>query len=179
MHGKIKVYTVAGFSLLYQLASQDTVVGVAFSSDARRLYDIRGYYGNGWEPSALAAFADQSSKDSGSQSEVERLAQSSSAPDSTVLRIDQITALAASPLGDLYCCGTDKGVVSMSGTQRGKLVEVYTSKGIFSIEQMVWSGDGRYLPGPSPTLARKSSCFPSQSPRTTQDQHRKRLQRSH
>lgn len=145
VHGKIKVYTTVGFSLLYQLASQDTVFGIAFSPDSRRLYDMRGYYGNAWEPSVLTEFMERSSKDVDSLSETESLAQKSSIAPNTALRVDSITALAASPSGSLYIAGTDKGTVSLYSIQEGKLGDIHSTKAFFSIENMAWSDDGKHF----------------------------------
>lgn len=144
VHGTVKVYTTSGFGLLYQLSSQDTVLGLAFSPDLRRFYDIRGYYANAWEPNALMRFADQS-KDIESGSETESLARSSTASMSSSQRIDSITVLASSPTGRLYCCGTERGTVRLYGTQRGKLADLHVSKSFLSVEQMSWSSDGRYV----------------------------------
>lgn len=58
VRGKLKVYTTSTFGLVYQLASHDTILGLAFSPDSRHFYDTRGYYGNAWEPIALAKFAE-------------------------------------------------------------------------------------------------------------------------
>ncbi|KAH8776662.1 NACHT and WD domain protein [Diaporthe sp. PMI_573] len=145
VHGKIKVYVTAGFSLLYQLASQDTVFGITFSPDSRRLYDIRGYYGNAWEPNALAEFMERPGKDADSLSETESLTQSSSVAPNTALRVDTITALAASPSGDLYIYGTDKGTVTLSSIRKGNLGEIHKTNAFFSIDCMAWSDDGKFL----------------------------------
>lgn len=145
VHGKIKVYTTVGFSLIYQLASQDTIFGIAFSPDSSRLYDIRGYYGSAWEPNVLTEFTERPGKDVENTSETESLAQSSSVAPTTALRVDTITALAASPSGDLYTYGTDKGTVSLFSLHKGKLGEIHTTKAFFSIERMSWSEDGKYL----------------------------------
>lgn len=145
VHGRVKVYTVAGFGLLYQLSSQDTVLGIAFSPDSRRLYDIRGYYGNAWEPNALAKFAEQSGGDFDSQNEAESLVQSSSASENATFRVDEITALAASPLGQHYCYGTDKGTVSLHSIKEGKLMDLHSSKAFFGVEFMIWNADGNLL----------------------------------
>lgn len=142
VHGRVKIYTVAGFGLLYQLSSQDTVLGIAFSPDSRRLYDIRGYYGNAWEPNALAKFTEQSSGGLDTHSEAESLVQSSSASDHATIRIDEITALAASPLGQLYCYGTDRGTVSLHSTKEGKLMDIHSSKAFFGIDIMTWNAVG-------------------------------------
>lgn len=145
VHGKIKVYTTAGFSLLYQLASQDTIFSIKFSPDSKRLYDIRGYYGNAWEPNVLAEFMERPGKDADSLVETESLAQSSSVTPNTALRVDMITAMAASPSGDLYIYGTDKGTVTLFSVHEGKLGEIHTTKAFFSIERMTWSDDGKSL----------------------------------
>lgn len=145
VHGKIKVYTTVGFSLLYQLASQDTVFDIAFTPDSRRLYDIRGYYGNAWEPNVLAEFMERPGKDSDNLSETESLAQSSSLALQTAPRVDAITALTASPSGNLYIYGTDKGSVTLSSVRKGTLGEIHATKAFFSIERMAWSDDGKLL----------------------------------
>ena len=145
VRGMVKVYNTSDFCLLYQLASEDTVLGLAFSPDLNRFYDIRGYYGNAWEPNALMRFAEQRSKGVESGSETESLGQSSTASESWSGRVDSITALSGSPNGRLYCCGTEKGTVRLHDTQRGKLADLHVSKSFMSIEQMSWSDDGRYL----------------------------------
>ena len=145
VHGTVKVYTTFDLCPLYQLASQHTVLGLAFSPDLRRFYDIRGYYGNVWEPNALMRFAEQAGKGIESEREIESIAQSSPTSMSWSQRIDSITVLAGSPIGRLYCCGTEKGTVRLHDTQRGKLADLHMSKSFLSIEQMSWSNDGRYL----------------------------------
>ena len=145
VHGTVKVYTTSEFSLLYQLASQDTVLGLAFSPDLRRFYDIRGYYGNAWEPDALVRYAEQRGKGTDSESETESIVPSFMASTSVSQRIDSITVLAASPIGRLYYCGTEYGTVRLFDTQKGKLSDFHVSKSFLSIEQSTWSHDGRYI----------------------------------
>ena len=145
VRGTVKVYTTSDFCLLYQLASEDTILGLVFSPDLHRFYDIRGHYGNAWEPNALMRFAEQRGKGIESGSETESLGQSSTASEGWSWRIDSITVLACSPIGRLYCCGTEKGTVRLHDTQRGKLADLYVSKSFLSIEQMSWSNDGRYI----------------------------------
>ena len=145
VRGTVKVYTTSDFCLLYQLASEDTVLGLVFSPDLHRFYDIRGHYGNAWEPNALLRFAEQRGKGLESGSETQSLGQSSTASESWSWRIDSVTVLACSPIGRLYCCGTEKGTVHLHDTQRGKLADLYVSKSFLSIEHMSWSNDGRYI----------------------------------
>lgn len=145
VRGTVKVYTTSDFCLLYQLASEDSILGLVFGPDLHRFYDIRGYYGNAWEPNALMRYAEQRSKGIESGSETESLGQSSTASESCSKRIDSITVLACSPTGRLYCCGTEKGTVHLHDTQRGKLTDLHVSRSFLSIEQMSWSHDGRYI----------------------------------
>ena len=145
VRGTVKVYTTFDFCLLCQLASEDTVLGLVFSPDINRFYDIRGYYGNAWEPNALLKFAEQRAKGLAGGSETESLISSSTTSKSCSRRVDSITVLAGSPNGHLYCCGTEKGVVRLYDTQRGKLADLHVSKGFLSIEQISWSNDGRFL----------------------------------
>jgi WD40 repeat protein len=142
-YGTVKVYTVSDFSLLYRLASQDSIFGLAFSPDSRRLYDVRGYYGNAWEPTALTKYADQTSKES--DSDTFSLGRSSTISMSVSQNVDPITVISASPIGRLYCYGTEKGTVRLHDTQRGNLGDIYTSKSFLSVEKMSWSDDGQLL----------------------------------
>ena len=144
-YGRVKIYTTSTFSLVYQLAAQDAVFGLTFSPDSRRLYDIRGYYANAWEPYALTRLAEQSRKHLDSESESLSLGQSPG-PSVAISRVvDSITALAGSPQGRSYCCGTERGVVSLHDTQRGKLMDLHVSSAKFAIEKIIWSGDGKYI----------------------------------
>ena len=141
VHGTVKVFVTSSLSQIYQLASQDSVFGLAFSPDLRRFYDVRGYYANAWEPSALIKFAEQVGKDVDAEGETH----SSTVSVSSAHRIDSITVLAASPVARLYCCGTELGSVRLYDVQRGKVADLYASKSFFGIEQICWSDDGRYI----------------------------------
>ncbi|KAL8890337.1 MAG: hypothetical protein Q9215_002507 [Flavoplaca cf. flavocitrina] len=102
VRGTVKVYTTAEFGLVYQLASEDTVLSLTFSPDLRRFYDVRGNYGNAWEPNALIRFSEQRSTGGRTESETGSLPRNSTASESWIGRIDVITALAGSPVGRLY-----------------------------------------------------------------------------
>lgn len=145
VRGTVKLYTTSDFCLLYQLASEDMVLGLVFSPDLHRFYDIRGYYGNAWEPNVLMKYAEQRSKGIESASETGSLGRISTASESLTRRIDSITVLACSPIGRLYCCGTERGTVRLYDTQLGWLANLHTSESFLSIEQICWSNDGRLL----------------------------------
>lgn len=145
VRGTVKVFTTADLTNLYQLVSEDNVLGLAFSPDLRRFYDVRGNYGNVWEPNALLKFVEQQNNDTEGESEIGSLAQTCNHSESVLRRVDSITSLAASPTGRLYCSGTEKGAVHLYDTQRGKLPNIYESRSFLSIEQVTWSHDGRYV----------------------------------
>ncbi|KAJ5173900.1 uncharacterized protein N7500_001831 [Penicillium coprophilum] len=145
VRGTIKVHTTSEFRLLYQLASQDSVLGLAFSPGLGRFYDIRGSYGNVWEPNSLARYAERLEKGPDSDSETGSVEFGSMVITGMPQRIDRISVIAASPLGGLYCSGTEYGKVRLFHIQHGFISDVYTSKGFLGIEHLVWSHDGRYI----------------------------------
>lgn len=93
--GAVKVFATADLSLLYQLSSQDPVMCITFSTDARRLYDVRGRYGNVWQPNTLARLAETSEypdHTSDSMSEVESFTKLSLQPEHNFVRVDTSSA---------------------------------------------------------------------------------------
>ncbi|KAI1469710.1 uncharacterized protein F4812DRAFT_300693 [Daldinia caldariorum] len=144
-HGTVKVHTTSDLGLLYQLTSQDTVLGLTFSPDHRRFYDIRGYYGNAWEPNALMKFSDQTEGNIDGGSETESLNHSLSMYSNSTKKVDSITVLAAAPTGRLYSYGTETGAVHIVDLHKEKDIDVHAKKGFLSIEQMSWSQNGRYM----------------------------------
>ena len=145
VHGIVKVYTTFDFSLLYHLASQDSVLSLTFSPDSRRLYDIRGDYGNAWSPNTLMRFADHTRKKITDDSETVSLAQSATISVSYGQKIRSITVLTGSPRGRFYCCGTEYGNVGLFDKHQNKTLDLHVSKSFLSIEQMTWSGNGEYV----------------------------------
>lgn len=142
-HGRVNLYTTAGFSLLYHLSSQEAVFGLAFSPDSKRFYDIRGFHANAWEPNALVRHAENSGDvDSASEYSMSHVSERSARNSAAV---DPITALAGSPSGRLYCYGTQKGVVTLNDTRKGKIATIYSSRANFAIEHIAWSDDGRHI----------------------------------
>jgi WD40 repeat protein len=145
VQGTIKVYTTCDFRLLYQLASPDSVLGLTFSPGAHRFYDIRGSYGNVWEPNSLARWANRHEKGPDSDSETGSLEPGLTMTHTSPRRIDQISVVSASPVGAMYCCGTEYGKVQLFHTQHGFVSNLHISEGFLSIEQIVWSHDGQYV----------------------------------
>ncbi|KAF2435949.1 NACHT and WD domain protein [Tothia fuscella] len=145
VHGTVKVYTTSHFSLLYQLSSPDTVRGMTFSPDSRRFYDVRGYYGNAWEPDVLMQYTEHLEKSTGMESDIRDLGSGSAMPKAASQTIDSVTVLASSPLGRFYCYGTEYGALKLFDVQHGRLPDIYISKSFLSIEQLIWSGNGRFI----------------------------------
>lgn len=141
-HGRIKIYLTATLTLVYHSAAQDAVFGLAFSPDSRRLYDIRGYYANAWEPSALVRLAKDFTLEMESSSEMGR---STDVPVNVRGAVDSVTAVATSPRSRLYCFGTERGLVSLGDSQKGKIADIFATKARFAIEQISWSDCGNWL----------------------------------
>ncbi|KAK8002901.1 Cellobiose dehydrogenase [Apiospora arundinis] len=145
VHGTVKVFSTPDLGLIYQLGSQDTILGLAFSPDSRRFYDIRGYYASAWEPSVLVKMMEQADANIDTSSDSISLVPSSVHPAQYSCGIDSITALSADPQGHYFGSGTEKGVVHLHDTEGKVIGEVYASRGLLSIEHMVWSSDGKLL----------------------------------
>ncbi|KAI1087197.1 hypothetical protein F5B19DRAFT_497604 [Rostrohypoxylon terebratum] len=145
--GAVKVYSTADFAMLYQLASQDSVFYICFSTDSRRLYDIRGSYGNVWEPNTLVRLADRSDHSSSSDShiETESVSKMSLYSEHYFARVDNINALSGQSVGPLYCYGTEDGVALLCEAGRGKILELERLTSYMPIEHIAWSEDGRLL----------------------------------
>ena len=137
-HGIIKLYDLTDFNLVYQFASQDPVFDLCFAPNSRRLYDVRGSYGNVWEPDELMRL----SESAGLPSESEDL-------NETVLvnagMIDPVTALASQPNGCVYCSGTQSGLMNLFETSGITVLELQKSQSFMNMEHVVWSDDGKYV----------------------------------
>nr|OQO27409.1 hypothetical protein B0A51_05045 [Rachicladosporium sp. CCFEE 5018] len=142
--GSLKIFATTDLSMIYQMTSEEVVFGLCLSPDIRRIYDIRGYYANAWEPSALTEFAEQRDIGMDSQSDIESI-MTRSVPSSHSGRIHSITVLTASPTGQFYAYGTDQGEVFVYDLRNHNLSQVYSAKSFFSIDHLEWSETGRYL----------------------------------
>jgi WD40 repeat protein len=115
-NGTLKVYSTVDFSLLYQLSSQDPILDLTFSKDSRRLYDVRGTYGNVWEPNTLVRLADNSEiigRHSDSASMSGSFVTGSANPQHWFGKVDTVTAIGAQKSGSIYCYGTEECVLNL------------------------------------------------------------------
>ncbi|UKZ76859.1 hypothetical protein TrVFT333_004574 [Trichoderma virens FT-333] len=122
--GNIKVYASADLSLLCHLHSQDNIVSLSFSSDSRRLYDVRSLYGIVWEPSTLVRLAEkseypESNTDLEFTGDNESLAKLSLYSEHTSAQFDSVVSLARQPVGSLYCYATEDGVAMLGEVGKG------------------------------------------------------------
>ncbi|TLS23922.1 hypothetical protein PpBr36_08240 [Pyricularia pennisetigena] len=151
--GAVKILTTSTLTIIYQVAAQDLVVGLAFSPDLRRIYDLRGDYGNVWGPNALLRYAEPTGQGTDAESELESLAPSSNISEITPRWVDPIIALEPSPVGRLYCCNTEKGVVTLHDALRGTATILHTSPVLFGSNLMTWSLDGKWLCFADPSMS--------------------------
>lgn len=143
--GTIKIFAAVDFSKLYQLSSQDPVLYLSFSTDSRRLYDVRGLYGNVWEPNTLVRLADCPETNSDAHSETEGLTKASLLFEHHIARVDSVISLAGQSSGPLYCYGTENGVATLCEAGRGKVCELARLASYMPIEHVAWSADGKLV----------------------------------
>ncbi|OAR03064.1 hypothetical protein LLEC1_04718, partial [Akanthomyces lecanii] len=141
--GNVKVYTTGDFALLYQLASPDTVFNLAFSPDCTRIYDIRGYYGNVWEPTALLKHSKASVASLDGDSDNVSIAPPLTG--NTYQKIESVKALAYSPASKLYARIASDDTLALHAIRRGKLQAVATLDVEWDILALCWSPDGQKL----------------------------------
>ncbi|KAI1362810.1 hypothetical protein F5Y08DRAFT_329875 [Xylaria arbuscula] len=143
-HGRIKLYATDGFVLLYQLTSQYSVFGLAFSPDSQRLYDVRGYHANAWEPTALAKFKASSGTHTDLSSEYDA-SLSTGISIANLPAVDPITALSTSSTSHFVCSGTAKGAVNLHDVRSARVQTIYTSRSKFTVSHITWDDDGKLL----------------------------------
>lgn len=146
--GTIKVYASADLSLLCQLSSHDIILSLSFSSDSRRLYDIRSMYGIVWEPNTLVRLAEKSEypeSNSDALSETSSLAKLSLHSEHHAARVDGAISLAGQSVGSLYCYGTEDGVAVLGEIGKGNVGELGRSSSYLSMVHVAWSEDGRFV----------------------------------
>ncbi|KAI9840612.1 MAG: hypothetical protein M1837_001508 [Sclerophora amabilis] len=137
--GNIKLFRTADFCFVYQFASQDPVFDLTFSSDTRRVYDVRGSYGIVWEPNVLLEHSELTERRGDFAGPTKSLTRR------LMSRMSPVTALAAAPRGPLYCSGTEEGVTELFEAERGKISELGRSRSFMTTEEVTWSEDGHYV----------------------------------
>ncbi|KAM7210541.1 hypothetical protein V8F06_014077 [Rhypophila decipiens] len=164
-YGTVRLMRTEDLVVIAQVAGQDPVLGLTFSSDCRQLYDLRRTHTNVWQPNVLLKLAEPTPELSDLDSDSDKTLVTSdretptasreslhktsqiSGPTETpksTPRVDPITTLAPRPVGTLYCKGTLGGVVTLHDANSPSKVglELHRSTNSFSIQQITWSLDG-------------------------------------
>lgn len=141
--GSFKLMSTSDMTFIHQGVSEHPVFGLAFNWDNQQLYDIRGKYGNVWQPDTLLRFSEPTAQlsDGGS---VSGKSGRTASEETRYEFLDPVSALAPQSHGTLFCSGSESGVLTVHDTKELKLrtLDEFTS---FGIEQMAWSSDGRYV----------------------------------
>lgn len=141
--GSFKLMSTSDMTFIHQGVSEHPVFGLAFSWDNQQLYDIRGKYGNVWQPDSLLRFSEPTAQlsDGGS---VSGKSGRTASEETRYEFLDPVSALAPQSQGSLFCSGSEAGVLIIHDSKELNLrtLDEFTS---FGIEQVAWSSDGRYV----------------------------------
>lgn len=142
--GSFKLLSTSDMTIIYQGVSEHPVSGLAFSWDNKQLYDIRGKYGNVWQPDSLLRFSEPSAPLSDGGSVSGKSGRTASSEETRYECLDPISALAPLSRRTLFCSGSDRGVLTIHDTKDLKLrkLDGFTN---FGITQIAWSDDGRSI----------------------------------
>jgi hypothetical protein len=141
MRGNISLLSTSDLGLVYRAVCQDPVIGISFSTDSLQLYDIRQTYGNIWEPNVLLKLSEPvSQSDTGSESDT--LGSQPSLSETLYDKVDPVTALSPQSNGQLFCTGSEEGVVAIHSPQHNNVLELRRSDSFMGIEQVEWNDDG-------------------------------------
>ena len=146
--GIVKVWDFADFSVIYQLSSDDLLIGMAFSPDCLRLFDLRrGTVNsvNAWQPNSLLRFSDAEDAVSNLASETAISMSVGQASEAGLERFKAISTLAACPNGKCFCVGTDDGSVQLRSTDGPDTVEVGKFNNFMEVSHLAWSQDSQYM----------------------------------
>jgi WD40 repeat protein/competence protein ComGF len=146
-NGTMKVFSTGGFDLLYQLTSEDPILDLNFSTDYKRLYDVRGTYANVWEPNTLVRLANNTEvmERSTDTSDSDPFVRTSSNPEYSSGKVDGVTAIGMQSAGPLYCYGTEDGAVELCEPHHGKVKHLQKPISYMSIEHIAWAENDKLL----------------------------------
>ena len=143
--GNVKIWSLAHFAVIYQLSSEHLVMGLAFSPDCKRFYDLRGSSVNAWEPNCLLRFSDNGEVDSDTANDYHASTSMPHVSEAWVEPIDPICALAAAPDNQLYCMSHENGTVHLFDKTKGHLLVLSESVAFLTTDHLTWSGDGCHV----------------------------------
>jgi hypothetical protein len=140
--GIIKIFRTRDFAIIYQNWSRDPVKQLSFGTDATRLYDNRGTYGNIWQQSELLELVNS---DTGDDTSVPNVLIVRNKSMNNGMNGDKITSMSYQPQGLFYAYGTDNGVANLCKVGQGIVQKLAKISSSLSIEQMAWSWDGQLV----------------------------------
>lgn len=146
--GIVKVWDFADFSVLYQLSSDDLLMGLAFGPDCLRFYDLRcGMVNsvNAWEPNSLLRLSDTEEAVSDLASETAISMSIGQVSEARLEQIEAVSALVVCPNGKCVCIGTDDGSVQLRSTNGSDTVEVGKFNNYMEVSHLAWSQDSQYM----------------------------------
>ena len=146
--GIVKVWDFADFCVIYQLSSDDLLMGLAFSPDCLQFFDLRcGTVNsvNAWEPNSLLRFSDAAEAISDLASETAVSMSVAQVSEARLEELEAISVLAACPNGKCICVGTDDGSVQLRSTDGPDTVEVGKFNNFMEVSHLAWSQDSLYM----------------------------------
>lgn len=143
--GCVRLWNFSYFTVIYQLSSEDLVMGLAFSPNSRRFYDIRGDFVNAWEPNSLTRLSDGDEHVSDTNSEHHSLTSVSKISEAHVQVFEAVTALVVSPDSSAYCIGFADGRVMLKERKQNDDQELLRFFNFLDIRHLSWSADGKRL----------------------------------
>ncbi|KAK8110225.1 uncharacterized protein PG998_006682, partial [Apiospora kogelbergensis] len=149
VRGVVKILATSNFAVILRLSSQQSVHNINFSTDSRRIYDLRESYCNVWQPNKLARLVDtcaNSDYNENSISMIESFADLSLNPGHYPYSMDTVEAIAGQPHGLLYCYVTGCGVAVLCDIAHGRIGDFERlQENFMSITHVAWSADGEFI----------------------------------
>lgn len=142
--GSFKLMSTSDMTFIHQGVSEHPVFGLAFSWDNQQLYDIRGKYGNVWQPDSLLRFSEPAAQLSDGGSVSGKSGRTASSEETQYEFLDPISVLAPESRGSLFCSGSEGGVLTVHCAKELKLQKLDNLTS-FGIEQIAWSSDGQFF----------------------------------
>ena len=144
-NGTVRVWSFTYFSVIYQLSSSDLVMGLAFSPDGKRFYDLRGSSINAWEPNSLVRFLETEESSSDTASEDHSSTLISQASEACLEQYEAVSSLSIAPVGEWYCVGNEEGAVDLFNSRTGESTEFARLLNFLSITHIAWSGNAEHI----------------------------------
>ncbi|KAL7940714.1 WD40 repeat-containing protein [Trichoderma barbatum] len=144
-NGTVRIWNFASFSIIHQLSSDDLVMGLTFSPDSGRLYDLRGGSINAWKPTVLTSFLESEGDVSGFNKNYQSDQTPNTDTESHVRQFETVTALAPAHDGSAYCVGHEDGTVILFQKGKTESFDFAQFHNFLNVEHIRWSTDEKYV----------------------------------